>query len=288
VECASLPAKPRDGCGPTLRLGVVRGQDTDKDTASRTQAVQRPLVSGVFHRVRVPSVPPIHVNPRSPSGLRPGRGDLPSLRTVSRIASSWTSSHARARESSLASIFSACQRALAARTRAKGSFDLASRTRPSASPSVRHESILDLILEKIENRAEISVRGVADGKLRLQLPLFRPSSPGPVLSGFGRKISVVSPVAFRNSTIVLAISCCLFSVMGSFSLGGSQLVIVDGYRSRLGLPLSNSIWTSRHLSSSQYLNSSRPTGYRRRRSSILVRRMTRPTTFPSTRVSRLI
>jgi hypothetical protein len=163
VECASLPAKPRDGCGPTLRLGVVRGQDTDKDTASRTQAVQRPLVSGVFHRVRVPSVPPIHVNPRSPSGLRPGRGDLPSLRTVSRIASSWTSSHARARESSLASIFSACQRALAARTRAKGSFDLASRTRPSASPSVRHEPILDLILEKIKNRAEISVRGSRTG-----------------------------------------------------------------------------------------------------------------------------
>jgi hypothetical protein len=68
-------ASPRRGRSASVRR-ALRGQDTDKDTASRTQAVQLSLVSGVSRRVRVPSTPPIHVNPCSPSemvrrGFRP-------------------------------------------------------------------------------------------------------------------------------------------------------------------------------------------------------------------------
>ena len=54
----------------------VFGQDTDKNTASQTQAIQPSSVSGVSRRVRVPSAPPTHVYPCSPSemvrrGFRP-------------------------------------------------------------------------------------------------------------------------------------------------------------------------------------------------------------------------
>jgi hypothetical protein len=47
-----------------VSCGLEDSCDTDNDTASQTQAVQRPLVSYVFLRVRVPSAPPNHVNAR--------------------------------------------------------------------------------------------------------------------------------------------------------------------------------------------------------------------------------
>lgn len=49
---------------PARRPG---GLNTANDTASRTQAIELSLVNSAFLRVRVPSDPPIHVNPRSPS-----------------------------------------------------------------------------------------------------------------------------------------------------------------------------------------------------------------------------
>jgi len=69
---APIPAGTRgrsSSSGPSLALGVGRA-NTDKDTASRTQPIHQSLVSCVSLRVRVPSAPPIPVNPRSPSNGR--------------------------------------------------------------------------------------------------------------------------------------------------------------------------------------------------------------------------
>jgi hypothetical protein len=110
-ELHFLLAKPRDGCGPTLRPGIETGTgravesgrqvngnasaqtDTDNNMASRTQAVQQALLSGVNLRVRVPLVPPVHVNPRSPSdGLRVRRRRVARLPGISpRDSHRWTS-----------------------------------------------------------------------------------------------------------------------------------------------------------------------------------------------------